>query len=373
MRIALAVLRYLPSVGGSARVVQLLAEGMVHRGNDVTLITQEEPGCPPEETISGVRVVRIPMRHLNGYRLPIRYLRTLRKLDADVFHVHGNRIWCVDYYLPFAGWFRWPQVITAHGFYHYWMRPGAARRVYYDGYFARRIRRFDRYVALTAGEANHVLSWRYPAERLRVIPNGIDTSEFARPPSRDRETVRESWRLGTKRVAIYVGGFYDNKRVDRLVQAVADTRGEWGLVVIGTDRRGDRGDRESCGVLATATRAPVVFTGEVDRQTVLDSFAAADAYVQGSQFEGFGLTLLEAMAADLPFVAFDAGAARELAGTGAGRIVGSPLEMTGELLRLDSWRKPGAGRNAVAKWSAGAMIDDHLKLYRSIARNGGAP
>ena len=97
---------------------------------------------------------------------------------------------------------------------------------------------------------------------------------------------------------------------------------------------------------------------------------AADAYVQGSMFEGFGISLLEAMAAGRPFIAFDAGAARELSRTGAGVCVQSEGEMTRALLALPerSDEMAQAGRSAVREYSADRMVEKNLEVYRSIQR-----
>ena len=276
VRIVLPVLRYVPALGGATRLVQLLAEGMTVRGHSVTVVTQQEPGTPDEETIGGVRVLRLRMRHVAGFRVPRGYLRCLRSLDADLLQQNGNRIWNVDYYLPFAGSFDWPQVIMPMGFYHYWMRPGIVRSLYYDRYFASRLRRFDGYFALTQGECEQVTGWKYPPDRIRVIPVGIDLGEFAQPPEHS-ERVRADWNLPVRRIAVYVGGLYDNKRVDRLVRAVAATHGDWGLVVIGTDVPGHPYDQVHCEGLARQLSAPVRFLGPVPRDTVLRALFASDA------------------------------------------------------------------------------------------------
>ena len=369
MRILLAVLRYLPAVGGSIRVVQLLAEGLATRGHDVTVVTQSEPNCPPNEVIERVNVIRIPMRRVAGFRVPRGYLRTLRAIDADLFQLHGNRIWCADYYFPFARTFSWPQVIAPYNFYHYWMRRGFVRWLYYERYLPGRLRAFDAYVALTDSERDQVLGWKYPSDRLRVIPCGIDLSEFSKPEV-DREKTRASWGLSSPRVALYTGGMYDNKRVDRLVRAVALTRGEWGLVVTGPDIPGSPYDRASCQRLADQLSAPVRFLGPVPRSEVLAAYASADAYVQGSAFEGFGLSLLEAMAAGLPFVAFDAGAARQLSLDGGGYLVTSEAEMAARLRVVPTLGEDmrQEGLRAVREYSADRMVDRHLQLYRKIAR-----
>ena len=348
-------------------MVQLLAEGYASRGHTVTVVTQEEPSSPPEEEVGGVRVLRLRMSHAGRFRVPQGYLRLLRRTDADVFHLHGNRIWCADYYFPFARTFDWPQVITPHGFYHYWMRPGPLRVLYYERYFPGRLRAFQGYIALTEGERAQVESWGYPRPRIRVIPNGIDLSEFDRIPA-SRDSVRESWGLGCPRIALTVGGCYDNKRVDRLVRAIAATHGEWGLVVIGPDVPGSPFDRVHCEELAKELRAPVRFLGPQPRPSVLEAFVSSDAYLQASAFEGFGISLLEAMAAGLPFIAFDAGAARELSRTGAGFLVGSEEEMAARLRDVpERGAEMGrAARRAVPDWSADRMVERHLELYRSI-------
>ena len=370
VRILLPVLRYVPALGGATRLVQLIAEGIAVRGHAVTVVTQSEAGVPNEETIAGVRVLRLDMRHFAGFRIPKGYLRLLRSLDADVLHQTGNRIWNVDYYLPFARSFDWPQVIMPLGFYHYWMRPGFVRWLYYDQYFARRIRAFDAYIALTQGERDQVVGWRYPPDRVHVIPAGIDLAEFAGTPA-SAAAVRAGWALGTPRVAVYVGGCYDNKRVDRLVRAVAGTRGEWGLVVIGPDVPGSPYDRAHCEVLARKLSAPVRFLGAVPRSTVLASLFAADAYVQGSAFEGFGIGLLEAMAAGRPFVAWDAGAARELSAAGGGLCVTSEEEMTRalETLPARAAEMGSRGRAAAQGYSIDRMVDRLLEVYRAVQRS----
>ncbi len=348
--------------------MQLLAEGAAGKGHDVTIVTQAEPGSPDREEIAGVTVLRLGMRHAAGFRVPRGYLRTLRSETADVFHLAGNRIWCSDYYFPFARSFPWPQAISPFGFYHYWMRRGFVRWLYYDRYLPGRLRAFQSYVALTEGERDQVVRWGYPAAQVRVIPPGIDLGEFVAGPS-DVEEVRASWHFSAPRIAIYVGGLYDNKRVDRLVRAIAGTRGRWGLVVIGKDVPGTPYDRAQCERLARSLSAEVRFLGAQPRSSVVRALAAADAYVQGSAFEGFGIGVLEAMAAGRPFVAFDAGAARELAATGAGFVVASEREMADRLADLGE-RQGEMGRaaiRAVAGYSAERMVERHLELYRSMA------
>lgn len=351
----------------------MIAEGAALRGHEVTVVTQAEPGAPAREALHGVTVIRIEMRKFGRFRIPRGYLALLRSLPADVFHLHGNRIWCVDYYLPWARSFSWPQVITPHGFYHYWMRRGFVRWLYYQHYFPGRLRAFGAYSAHTEGERDQAVSWGYPLDRIEVIPASVDLVEFTSPPNNVR-ALRAGWGLPTPRIGLFVGALFDNKRVDRLIRAVTATHGEWGLVVIGGDGPDSPYDRAHCEQLARQLAAPVRFLGAQPRSVVVSAMFAADAYLQGSAFEGFGVSLLEAMAAGRPFIAFDTGAARELSRTGAGFSVQSEDELIERLkvppAQLESMG--AVGREAVRAYTPERMIDRYLAVYQSVARRPGA-
>jgi glycosyltransferase involved in cell wall biosynthesis/GT2 family glycosyltransferase len=76
---------------------------------------------------------------------------------------------------------------------------------------------------------------------------------------------------------------------------------------------------------------PVTHVGFVEPEALASLYRSARAVVLPSLYEGFGLPVLEAMAAGTPVVASDIPAVREVAG-GAAHYVSSPLDP-------DAWRK----------------------------------
>lgn len=376
MWVVLASHRYPPATGGSERIAELIATGLVRRGHRVTVVTAREPSTREREERDGVEVIRLPLRPIGGVRVPVRYLRTLRSLPADLFHLTGNRIWCADFYLPFQGLFEWPVVVTGHGFYQYAIHPRWWDRWYFERYYVGRLRRVAAYAAISELERSQLIRWGLPPGRIERVPNGIDLAEFT-PPADPPADVREAWGLTSAHLAVYVGGFFENKRVDRLVRALAARDGRWGLVVYGPDRAVPPYDAASVGRLAAELKVPFRWMGVRPRPEVRSALRAADVVALGSSYEGFGLLLLEAMASARPFVSFDVGVARELAETGAGQVVRTEAEFGAALAEYESAESravAGArGRAAVPRWSAEAMVDRYLRVYDRVRAHRSAP
>jgi alpha-1,3-mannosyltransferase len=369
VHVLLANHRYFPAPGGTERVVQLLAENLVVQGHRVTVLTQQEPQVADHEWLQGVEVIRIPTRSMAGLRLPSGYLRRLRSIDADLFHLHGNRIWCADFYFPVARLFHWPQLLTGYGFYQYAIHPQAWDRWYFERYFPRAVQAFGAYACLTEHERGQLLGWGVPAQLLQRIPLGVDLNEFASSPE-PPATVRAGWALPTPHVAVYAGGFFENKRVDRLIEAVARVRDRWGLVLLGRDVPASPYNATYCAALARNLGVSAVFRGPVARAEIVSSFAAADVIVSASEYEGFGITMAEALAAGRPFVAWRAGAIPEMAATGGGIVVDSEAGVAEALVHLESEEVRTAmgrrGRDAAKDWSTDVMVSRHLELYRRL-------
>jgi len=371
VRLVVACHSYFPAIGGVERLTQGLAEELVRRGNSVTVVTRQDPGTAASEVVNGVTVDRIAMRRLGRFHFPRGYRRTLRSLSPDVVHLIGNRVWSADGYLPFAGRFGWPQVMTGHGFYQYELHHRWWDRWYFERYLPSRLRRFDFYGADTEYERNELVSWGVEPSKVAVIPAAISLSEFDRPRT-GADRVRAGWRFRAPHVLVYVGGFYPNKRVDRLVRSVAATQGRWALVAIGRDIPGSEYDRASMTRLAAQCGIEAIFQDVVPRSEVLAALSASDAVGLGSTYEGYGILLLEAMATGRPFVAFRTGAAPELAATGAGFCVDTEAQCADALRRLEDDATRDAmgkhGKDAASRYSMEEYARRYLLLYeRAIA------
>ncbi len=100
--------------------------------------------------------------------------------------------------------------------------------------------RCDWWFAYTEETRQHIEALGFPAERITVFNNAMDTSELRRlaievTPARLEQKRNELDILGTN-VGIYVGGLYDEKRLDFLVDAADRVRRyivDFELVIVG--------------------------------------------------------------------------------------------------------------------------------------------
>jgi glycosyltransferase involved in cell wall biosynthesis len=132
------------------------------------------------------------------------------------------------------------------------------------------------------------------AEQVVVAPNAVDLGVFGRRTERRGELRAK---LGLDGVTfLCVSRLSPEKGVDVLVRAFDGVPGELVLV-------GDGPDREQVAALAGPS---VRLLGRIERDQLVDWYAAADAFVMPSRSETWGMSMQEAAAAGLPLVATEA-------------------------------------------------------------------
>jgi glycosyltransferase involved in cell wall biosynthesis len=154
----------------------------------------------------------------------------------------------------------------------------------------------------------------YPLERIRVVPWAVPLETYRQRPSEGvLNQLRTQWQLGDKRVILFIGRIAGNKRIDLAIEALARLRTTYPnthLFVIGSKDNNPAEREISAQLVAQAEQLgiakAVTLAGRVD--AVEPYLALADVLILPSQHEGFGVPLVEAMAAGTPVVASASGA-----------------------------------------------------------------
>ena len=170
-----------------------------------------------------------------------------------------------------------------------------------------------------------------------MAPPGVDPELFA-PPASDRiAAVRARYGL-PERFVLFVGTIEPRKNLVGLLDGYAglpaDLRHTTGLVLVGIKGWKDDEIQQRIAELREEG-SPVVMPGYVEEADLPALYGAADAFILPSFYEGFGMTVIEAMACGTPVIAADNSALPEAAG-GAALLVDAhrPDQITEALLRV---------------------------------------
>ncbi|MCX6018153.1 MAG: glycosyltransferase family 4 protein [Chloroflexi bacterium] len=182
--------------------------------------------------------------------------------------------------------------------------------------------------------------------------------------------VREESTTGALRL-LAVGNLIERKGLHTTLTALRDVCGDWTLDVIGRDDV-DPAYAARCRHIANVAGfgARVRWRGRLDDAELARCYASADALVAPSQYEGFGIVYLEAMAAGLPVIASTAGAAGEIVYDDVeGYLVPpeNPAATAAAIQRLfDPEQRRRLGRAACARGAAHPRWVDSAAAIRSF-------
>ena len=198
-------------------------------------------------------------------------------------------------------------------------------------YYLRRLKMYEAvdHVLTISDFADRELREFAPNVRSRPIYAGLSSEFMSLLEGRERD-IRQSTALHDMgRYVLFVGGFDWRKNLDLLAASFPGLPEDVRLVVVGSHDTVERDILlERWAELELASDRLVLF-GQASDAELIELYQNTDCYVQPSLMEGFGLTVLEAVAAGAPLLS---------SGTGAlGEIVGNPVNtispLTADVLR----------------------------------------
>jgi glycosyltransferase involved in cell wall biosynthesis len=392
-----------PTVGGQEKHLLELCDSLTAAGAAIRVLTRRvDPSFPAEETLGGVPVLRLtPFGEIKGVgfravprlgfllcKMTWRLLRDARRYDVVL--VSGFN------FMPLTAILtglvtRKPCVVRPESPLEVTEPIGIDSRrkmglsetslpIRLIGALRRRAARgVDRYVAISSEIRAGLERVGVDAGRIVAIPNGIAVGRFE-PVSAARKTqLRAALGLPAEALLlIYTGRLAITKGVMMLIDVwaeLAPAHGAAHLLVVGAGR-GSFDDCEPAlrDFIRARDLAPcVTLTGSVTN--VSEYLQASDVFVFPSDYEGFSLSILEAMSVGLPLVSTRVGIAAELAQKAPFGILVPPQDRTAfrdALRRLlsDPPLRAAMGlsaREAVhEQYSLGAEARRYIELFSEL-------
>ncbi len=301
-------------------------------------------------------------------RMTARLSQLVARLRPDVVHVHAGS--CPRYLLPSAVVWRPRVVLQVHD------SPQSGRSSKRNEQLERLLIRRCRFLPVvdsTAARADLMSAYDLGEDDVRLIPLGIDTARFARP-----SVTPGSWRQAegipaSAGVVLYVARLVPSKNLPLFLdvaEQVLNTRPDTHFLVVGA------GPSRASFERLVASRdlgARVRVLGF--RPDLVEVYHASDVFLSTSEYEGFGLAIVEAMAAGKPVVSTDCGGPRDIVVPGATGfltpIAAGPLVEGVTALLADAGlraRLGAAGRDRAAeRFDLAAMARGFEGVYRAVA------
>lgn len=213
---------------------------------------------------------------------------------------------------------------------------------------------------------------RLSRKKIKIIPNGVDASDFAPgKPALDERFLKQ---LRNKTVLLYVGVFRVRKRVFNLLFALSEvvkTNADVVLVLVGGGRDYETDILNLIKELNIEKH--VIFVGKVPNEKVIEYLNASDVFCTLSSYEGMPIAILEAMASGKAILTSRASGMIDLVDDGKDgylTTVDDIDQITEEMRRMVEQPKETKqmGKTARAKvikeYSWSLIADKYLELFK---------
>jgi glycosyltransferase involved in cell wall biosynthesis len=315
---------FYPYRGGAEVQAERLATWLVQHGVPVMVITRQVQGAPRRENLNGIEIYRVP-------RLPTPILRGAafvglglwwmfkHRKKFDVIHTHDPSLPSTLSYV-FTRFFSRPLVINLHRGGTLGDLQRLLDRGWYGQLHINAYRRSDNvhFVVISEDIREEMRREKVRDDHVHFLVNGVDAETFAPVSQAEKLKLRQQLGLPTdKPVVAVVCRHVDTKGLDVLLDAwkqVPDAH----LVIVGsgplTESLKAKADAELPG--------RVSFPGKVE--SVLPYLQMADAWTLPSLTEALPVSMLEAMACELPVVVTEVGGIPEVIESGVNGLIVPP-------------------------------------------------
>lgn len=321
-----------PRYGGTELVVDALARGLKAMGHEVVLFASGDSTCPVElhsvyqEALGTQGSAEEERNHVEA---------AYRYFAGRVDVIHDNTLVGPERLLPLAG--TTPVVHTNHG-------PFTEENIPIYERVARKVP----VIAISRSQADAAPSVAVEG----VIYHGMDMSKVV--PGR-----------GDGGYVAFLGRMNPEKGAHRAILAAREA----GVSIRLAAKMWEPAERAYFArEVEPLLGDDAIYVGEVGGTDKYELLGGAIALMNPIRWrEPFGLTMIEAMAAGTPVLAFREGSAPEVVEDGVtGYLCEDVHDMAAKIARARAMSRAGVRARAVRRFSLERMVEDHVRLYRSV-------
>ena len=325
MKILQVVPFFSPERGGSVIAPYYLSKYLAKRGHEVTIYTTdyrldneyvqslEDVRVVPFHSIANIEMMLISPKMISQLKKEIN--------NFDVIHLHNFRSYQNNVVHYYAKKYGIPYVLQAHGSVLPFFQKQRLKKLF-DTFFGHKLlRNASKVIALTKREAEQYKKMGVNEDKIKIVPNGIDLSEYKNLPKKGE--FRKKYSISDdEKVILYLGRIHKIKGIDLLIKSFADLSKELKdvkLVIVGPDDGFLSTLKKQINDLKIADK--ILFIGPLYELDKLEAYVDVDVYVLPSVYEAFPVTVLEACACGTPVIVTDRCGISDFVDTKVGYVV----------------------------------------------------
>ncbi len=350
------------------------------KNNNVSVICTRQPGTPKTENLAGIKIIRVgPARRYNAGAQVTAILQIAgfihsaiqegSKIKADIVdggnflaHLISKEISRKNK-IPVVYWY--PDVFLGQ-----WIKtsgPVAGSAGWLMEKF-NLLRHPDHFIAISSVTANKLTKVGIPKSKITVISCGVDGKEFV-GKIKKKEPI----------TIVCISRLVRYKRVKDLILAFAllcKNRLDLNLKIIGRGPE-EKNLRKLCDALKITQK--VSFENNLKRIDLIERIKSASIFCLPSSVEGFGISVIEAAAAETPYVVSDIEVFKMITKNGQGGLIfklGDIKDLANKLETLIEDqnlynKKQIEVKNLAKSYDWNEIARQTEKLYRKIIENYG--
>lgn len=363
MRIGFLLSSFYPNTGGREVITFNLAKELVHRGHKVHVFTSLTGNLKAEEVVEGINIHRTKTLFHYKYYLEFNpgWIKNVLKYKLDILHIQSFGFIMADMAALLEKYLHGTKIVnTPHGpfmalsDYPLWQK--ALKKVYETIEFPLN-RNYDAVIQVNPEQWRWMTKAGVKKKNIFLVPNSIPKDMFMKVSNKD---FIKKYNLKDKLVISYLGRIQKYKGLDQVIKVLPDLiKANKNIVFLAIGK--DAGDMERLKKLAAELKVNknVIFTGLLSHEDKLKALDISQIAVLPSEWEAFGIGILESMPRGNAIVSTKTEGGKFLIKDGVNGYLYDYKDLTALKSRLLSLIKNNSLRNKI--------INNNLKLSKNFS------
>ncbi|MDO8428055.1 MAG: glycosyltransferase family 4 protein [Candidatus Diapherotrites archaeon] len=288
MKIAQITNHFWPCIGGIEQVVETLSKELIKK-HEVTIIclnkcAKQNACISIKENYQGLAIRRLTFINLKNYFPAFGILSEIK--PYDLLHIHGLSFFS-DFLLFTRFIHKKPIILNTHGGIFHTNPKKWHKRIYFFGLQKFLLKKASLIIADSENDFK-IFSQIVPESKIKIIPNPVDIEKFQ---TRKQEKQPNTF--------LFVGRFSKNKRIDLLIQTFAEMQKQIKnaqLWIVGKDFDGIKTSLVQ-QIRKFNLGTSVQILENINDSQLVEIYTKAEFFMSASEYEGFGVSVIEGMAA----------------------------------------------------------------------------